>query len=102
MFWLIISSLGVIFVKYYTSVGSRKLHHRINKVKYDLITTRRRLKEVRGEGYDIAQEEELAIQRVRYMKEMIDDLHLRIAMNSEESSSSLVIQKSLKAPSVIY
>ena len=85
MFWLIIGSLGVIFTKYYTAVGSRKLLHRINQVKLDLEHDRRRLKEVRKEGHDIAHDEEGVVQRVRYTKDLIDDQRIRLARADEEA-----------------
>jgi len=73
-------AIGVVFTKYYTSVGSRKLHRRINKVKLDLEHSRHRLKEVREGEYDMTRNEELTVQRVRFAKEMIDELSLRLTL----------------------
>ena len=83
MFWVILGAIAVLFSKYYTAVGSRKLHRRINKVKLDLEAARRRLKEVREQEYDTSREEEEAIQRLRYAKEIIDDLRLRLTLSDE-------------------
>jgi len=80
MFWIILGAIGVIFTKYYTSVGSRKLHYRINKVKQDLEHSRVRLKEVRETECDKARDEEDDIQRVRFAKEVIDELRLRLTL----------------------
>lgn len=83
MFWVILGAIAVLFSKYYTAVGSRKLHRRINKVKLDLENARHRLKEVREEEYDTAREEEVALQRLRFAKEIIDDLRLRLTLSDD-------------------
>ena len=103
MFWLIIGSLGVIFTKYYTAVGSRKLLHRINQVKLDLDLghDRRRLKEVRKEGHDIAHDEEGVVQRVRYTKDLIDDLRIRLA-RADEEAEIVFDMKPISVIAVIY
>ncbi len=93
MFWLIVSAIAVLFAKYYTSVGSRKLHRRINKVKLDLEQSRRRLKEVREGEYDITRDEELMIQRLRFAKEIIDDLQLRLTLADEPEPPVIIEPK---------
>lgn len=97
MFWVILGAIAVLFSKYYTAVGSRKLHRRINKVKLDLEHARRRLKEVREEEYDTSRAEELVIQRVRFAKEMIDDLRLRLTL-SDEPDPVVVDNKGVSIP----
>ena len=101
MFWLIIGSLGVVFTKYYTAVGSRKLHRRINKVKLDLEHVRRRLKEVRQEQHNMSHDEEEVLQRVRYTKELIDDLRIRLS-SSEQEPVTVADTKPISVPAVIY
>ena len=83
MFYIILGAIAVIFTKYYTSVGSRKLHHRINTVKSDLLNARQRLKDVRETEYDTTRDEEHDIQRVRFAKEVIDELQLRLTLASD-------------------
>ena len=100
MFWLIIGSLGVVFTKYYTAVGSRKLHRRIDNVKRDLEHVRRRLKEVRKEQHEMSHDEEEVIQRVRYTKELIDDLSIRLSSSEEEPV--VADAKPISVPAVIY
>ena len=100
MFWLIIGSLAVILTKYYTSVGSRKLRHRINKVKLGLEHARRSLKDVREQEYDRAHDEEAIVVRVRYAKEIIDDLRIRLT-TSEDDSTVVIDIKPISAPAVI-
>jgi division protein CdvB (Snf7/Vps24/ESCRT-III family) len=73
-------AIAVVFTKYYTSVGSRKLHRRINNVKLDLESARHRLKEVREDEYEMTRSEESTIQRVRFAKEVIDELQLRLTL----------------------
>ena len=82
-------------MKYYTSVGSRKLHRRINKVKLDLENARHRLKEVRESEYDISQSEETTIQRFRSAKEIIVDLQLRLTLANDSNQPVMVEKKAL-------
>ena len=95
MFWVILGAIAVLSSKYYTAVGSRKLHHRINKVKLDLEHARHRLKEVREEEYETSRAEELAIQRLRFAKEIIDDLRLRLTLSDEPEQVFVVEHKSM-------
>ncbi len=79
MIWLLFAlAAGVIGAKYYTTLGHRKLERRLNRVKSDLEKARRRLKEEHEREKSIAQDEEIAELRLRYMKELIEDLHLRL------------------------
>tara|TARA_B100001964_G_C13774283_1_gene397354 strand:- start:403 stop:525 length:123 start_codon:yes stop_codon:yes gene_type:complete len=40
MFWAILRAVAVLFEKYYTAMGSRKLRRQINKVKLDFAHSR--------------------------------------------------------------
>ncbi len=83
MFWIILGAIAVIFTKYYTSVGSRKLHHRINTVKSDLLSAQEVLKGVRETEYDTTRDEEHDIQRVRFAKEVVHELQLRLTLAND-------------------
>jgi hypothetical protein len=95
MFWLLIGAIAVLFTKYYTSVGSRKLHRRVLKVKLDLEHSRHSLKEVREGEYGISRNEEMMIQRLSFAKEIIDDLQLRLTLADEPEQPTMVESKGM-------
>jgi len=79
MFWLfIILFLAVIGAKYYTALGSRNLERRLNRVQADLEAARQGLREERQRQEQIGGQEELNELRVRYMRELINDIQIRL------------------------
>ncbi|MDP6037874.1 MAG: hypothetical protein QGG64_04940 [Candidatus Latescibacteria bacterium] len=83
-FWIfIILFLAVIGAKYYTALGTRNLERRLNRVKDDLEAARKRLREERERQEHIGGEEELDELRVRYMKELINDIQIRLTQGGE-------------------
>ena len=98
MIWLLFClAIGVIGAKYYTAVGGRKLERRLNRVKSDLERTRHSLKEERAKEEAMAEDEEKAVLRLRYMKELIEDLHAR--MNSSDLYESAEKEEVAPMPS---
>lgn len=88
MFWIfVLLFFLVIGAKYYTAIGSRNLERRLNRVKAALEDARRRLKGERERQSAIAVEMELAELRVRYMKELIMDLQLRLSRPAQDVKS---------------
>lgn len=93
MFWIfLILFLAVIGAKYYTAVGTRNLERRLNKVKDDLEAARQRLREERQKQSDIAEEEEHSELRVRYMKELIHDIQIRLTQTQENREEFIASQ----------
>ena len=78
MIWAAIALFGVIAVKYYTAVGSRNLEQRLNRVKGALVSARRKLKSTREEQSNVAEDTDEMEERIRRMREIIDDLGTRI------------------------
>lgn len=70
---------GVIGAKYFTAIGTRNLERRLNRVKSGLDKARQALRQERDKQAQIASEEELAEMRVRFMKEMMQDLQIRLS-----------------------
>ena len=87
MLWIfLILFLGVIGAKYYTAVGSRNLERRLNRVKAALDDAWRKLKTEREKQAEFVDQEELAVLRVRFMKELIEDIQIRLSTNADHRS----------------
>ena len=65
---------GVIGAKYFTAVGTRNLERRLNRVKAGLDKARADLKREHDRQAQIGADEEMAEMRVRFMKELMQDL----------------------------
>ena len=89
IFWLLLTLVAVVGVKYYTSVGLRQLDRRLASVKRDLERTKSERKEKRKEQEKITEEEELCEIRIRNMKELISDLEFRLTVASEEAEEKV-------------
>lgn len=88
MFWVfIILFLLVIGAKYYTAVGTRNLERRLHRVKTTLEGSRNRLREERERQASVAVQVELTELRVRYMKELMQDIQIRLAQSSVQPRS---------------
>ena len=84
MIWVLIALSVVVGVKYYTALGGRNLERRLGKVRGDLESARQQLRSVREKEGEVADEEAMAVLRVRYMKELIEDLRIRLASSDED------------------
>ena len=78
IYLVVLLGLVVVAVKYYTAVGGRRLERRLNRVRSDLETARRRLRAEREKQEEIRAEEEVAELRLRYMREIIEDIEQRL------------------------
>ena len=88
MLWAVLAFLGVGAVKYYTALGSRNLERRLNRVKSELDDARERLKAAREKQAGATEGEEEETLRVRYMKEMIDDIKVRLSTRDDSEQRS--------------
>ncbi len=70
--------MGVIGAKYYTAIGTRNLERRLNRVKAGLEKARQELRQEREKQTRVSADEELAEMRVRFMKELMQDLQIRL------------------------
>jgi hypothetical protein len=79
MFWIFLFMFsGVIGAKYFTAIGTRNLERRLNRVKAGLEKSRQELREERDKQTRVSSDEELAEMRVRFMKELMQDLQIRL------------------------
>ena len=89
----ILAAFGLVFVlvlKYYTAAQMRNLERRLNKVKAGLQEVKEKLTEEQDRQRAIQSEEILEEERIRAMKELIQDLQYRMTQ-SDRSEDELVI-----------
>ncbi len=101
MIWVLWITLGlcVVGVKYYTAVGGRRLERRLNRVKADLGKAKQRLRDQREKESDTSHEEEVTEMRVRSMKELMDDM--RVRLQSSDARPKVVDEKAKPDPVIL-
>ena len=77
--WLVFAFVAVLGVKYYTSVHMTKLERRLQSVKDELLEARDAYHETQEKQGGMQSEERLYEERIVKMKEMIDDIRLRLS-----------------------
>jgi anti-sigma28 factor (negative regulator of flagellin synthesis) len=92
-YWLITTLAGVFMVKYYTAVEMRKLERRLERVKEDLTQVKSKLSDAQGDT-NRAREEDSFEERVRRIKETIEDLEIRLTTSTEEREDQMVVSDS--------
>jgi len=78
LIWVVFSLAGVVLVKYYTANEMHKLERRLESAKNDLQRIKRRFEEVQEERDEVASEAALHEERIRFMKELIQDINIRL------------------------
>ena len=91
--------VGVIGAKYYTAIGTRNLERRLNRVKAGLEKARQELRQQKERQTQVSADEELAEMRVRFMKELMQDLQIRLT--SSDSSNKEFVRKEEIAAAVM-
>ena len=94
VYWLLFSLTGVFIVKYYTSVEMRKLERRLERVKEDLTQVKGKLKDAQNDTSGAQEEEDSFEERVRRIKETIEDLEIRLTTATEEKDDQMVVSDS--------
>ncbi len=89
MFWVLLTLVAVVGVKYYTSVGLRQLDRRLASVKRDLDRSKSGLKGKREEQETVSAEEDMCENRIRNMKDLISDLEYRLTVASTEEEETV-------------
>ena len=80
---LVVAAAAVVGVKYYTSMGMRKLERRLRGVQQDLEKIKSLRKEKEDEQKGMLDEEEACEQQIRSMKDIINDLEFRLTTTKE-------------------
>ena len=90
-YWALFTAVVVFGVKYYTSVEMRKLERRLGKVKEDLGLAKDRHQQAQDRADGVQKEEVLFEERVRRMKETIEDLQLRLTSKEDAGQEDSVM-----------
>ena len=93
-YWVLFSLTGVFVVKYYTSVEMRKLERRLDRVKEDLTAVKGKLSEAQGDTSEAREDEDSHEERVRRIKETIEDLEIRLTTSTEEKDDQMMLSDS--------
>lgn len=82
---VLVALVAVVGVKYYTSMGMRKLERRLRGVQADLDKVKVQRKEKEDEKKEMSGEEDKFEERIRSMKDIINDLEYRLTTSREET-----------------
>jgi len=84
VFYLLLSFAAVMGVKYYTSMKMGALEKRLRGVQQDLEKVKVQRLEKDKEQKSMLEEEQNCEDRIRSMKEIIEDLEYRMTISTEE------------------
>ncbi len=84
MFYLLLSFAAVMGVKFYTSMSMGALEKRLREVQRDLEKVKAQRLEKDKEQKSMLEEEQNFEDRIRSMKEIIEDLEYRMTISTEE------------------
>lgn len=89
--WTLFTLIVVVGVKYYTSVEMRKLERRLETVKNGLQQMKDRLQAAQDRQKSVESEETMFVERLRVMKEIIQDIQFRLTTTDEFETQRLVL-----------
>lgn len=98
MLYVMLCLVGVFTVKYYTAVEMRKLERRLDRVKDDLGQVKDKLGSVQKHMDQVRSDEEDYQDRVRRIKETIEDLEIRMTSSSQDDSEENVAVSDSSSP----
>lgn len=90
LIWTLAALLMVVGVKYYTSLEMRKLERRLETVKDGLQQAKDRHKITETKQEETETEEAGQTERIRFMKEIIQDLQDRLGTVQELSADKII------------
>ena len=89
MVWVLVMVVMVVGVKFYTATRMRDLERRLNQVKEGLHQKKDELDAAQAQQAEVQTEENGHTERIRFMKELIDDIQIRLT-TSDEPDSDLI------------
>ena len=90
MFYLLLSFAAVMGVKFYTSMSMGALEKRLREVQRALDRVKVQRKEVENEQNSMLDEEQSCEDRIRSMKEIIEDLEYRLTISQQEETEVIL------------
>lgn len=98
--WMLVSLLMVVGVKYFTATKMRDLERRLNRAKEGLQTKKEEYQSVLARQEEVQSEEHLASERIRFMKELIHDIGIRL-QTTDRDQNELVVDSGGPPPPII-
>ena len=89
--WTLFTLLVVVGVKYYTSIEIRKLERRLETVKNGLHQKKDKLQEIQDRQKSVESEETMFTDRLRVMKEIIQDIQFRLTTTDELETQKVIL-----------
>ena len=94
MYWAIFAAVVVFALKYYTSIEMRKLERRLNRVKEDLHLAKEKLQQAQDKYNSVETEETSMEGRVGRMKEIIEDIQMRMTGKDDGPDEEILVADS--------
>ena len=88
--WVFMSLAMVVGMKYYTALQMRNLETRLNKVKDGLQEKKQELNQAMKQQDAVQADEAAQLERIRSMKEIIQDIQLRLQGKGDEDENAMV------------
>lgn len=95
--WVLACFILVLGVKYYTSTQGARLQKRLDTARLDLMDVKESLQSALEKKQNTETDEEEEVERVRRMKEIIDDLNMRLTTSRDEEEDRIELE--LQPPS---
>ena len=90
LLWVVMSLALVVGMKYYTSLQMRNLEMRLNKVKDGLQGEKEELNRAMERQNEVQADESAQAERIRSMKEIIQDIQIRLQGQGNEDENAMV------------
>jgi len=90
MIWVLIMVVMVIGVKFYTATRMRDLERRLNEVKESLHEKKDEFNAAQTQQTEVQTEENGQTERIRLMKELIDDIQIRLTVSDQPDTELAV------------
>ena len=88
MIWTAIALILVVIIKYYTATQMRTLEKRLTTVRNGLQREKDRLEECQDRQRAVESETQLFEERIRFMKELIQDIQYRLGASDETDAGN--------------
>lgn len=96
--WTLCMLIFVVGVKYYTSLEMRKLERRLETVKNGLHQMKEKLQVAEERQREIKSEEDGYEDRLKVMREIIQDIQFRLTTSEDMDTEGVVISDSAPPP----
>lgn len=92
--WIFVSISGIAIVKYWASKQTGKLNRRLDSARRDLMKAKKRHKDAQQQQESVKTQEELQVERIRHMKDLIQDIQIRLTQRETKEDRIASARKS--------